>query len=167
MKYLLITFLLFSFNSHACSNWISVSELALSQKGEPAKAGCKEGEKCFCYEGINLKDAKVGMKSVDDETKPIYEEDPELGRVLVGYEQKQVEGLIVDEQKKQARLEREAQKEAELEAKKKKKEMQELAKKELLKFLTEDELGNPLSAQEIKSNAKALEKIMKENRNKK
>ena len=100
-------FMLSKANAQECRNWISVSELQRSQNGEAAKAGCKKNEKCFCYDGVDLRDAKIGMKSVDDFDKPIYEDDEELGRIHVGFEQKEVEALIIDEDKKSQRLQSE------------------------------------------------------------
>lgn len=162
MKYLIITLLLFTQTSLACDNWISVSELTRSQEGEPAKAGCKKGEKCFCYEGVNLKDASVGMKEVDDKTKPIYEDDPELGRTLVGYEKKLVEGLVVDPDKKAARLVKEAQKEQERRAKEQYNQRRREAMEVIADEIGRDDTGKFLPKEEIRQNAKKLKSVLKQ-----
>jgi hypothetical protein len=66
MKNLLILLTLFSFNSHACMNWISQSELTKALNLEAGtKAGCKKDEECFCYDKIDWHAA-----SLEDELTP-------------------------------------------------------------------------------------------------
>lgn len=57
----------------SCKNWISESQFQKSQEGKPAKAGCKKSEKCFCYDGVDLRDAEIKMVTEDILSNPIYE----------------------------------------------------------------------------------------------
>lgn len=215
MKYLIIIFFLFSLDSHACSKRVSVLELSKIQAGQSAVAGCREGSKCFCYEGLDLREVSVGMKSVDDKTKPIYQDiieteqvlkgyeqkevddeskpitdvdgnvtgyekklvDDEtkpifeevstvVGQEIVGYEQKQVEGLIVDEAKRAAKIAKKEHRELEQQKNRERKERHDEAMAELLDSLTLADDDTPLSKDEIKANVKALKDAVKDKKSK-
>ena len=79
-----------SFEIFACQNFISESEYLISKSGGPAKAGCKEREFCFCYDGLDIRDSIIVDRYVDDPEKPIkgfkealiqtyFEVDPKTG----------------------------------------------------------------------------------------
>ena len=153
----------------ACSNWISESEFQKSLEGLPAKAGCKKQEKCFCYDGVDLAISKIGYKEIDDRSKPIYEyadfetyeyqdidtEELIKGEAcpngfevsrsendcqkLLGYEQKLIEGLVVDEERKATVIaQREQRKLERIKKKKKEKDMQKAFQAWKEEMLTDD-----------------------------
>lgn len=69
-------------NASTCKNWISQSEFQKSQAGEAAKPNCKKNEKCFCYDGIDLRDAEIKMVTEDLLDRPIYDiKKPKLRQV--------------------------------------------------------------------------------------
>ena len=137
-----VLFLIGDVSAQSCKNWISESEFQKSVEGLPAKPGCKKNEKCFCYDGVDLRKSKIGMKQVDDLTKPIYEyadyivenqfDEIEEEYIVIeycpdnyqrspsehdceklsGYEQKEVEGFVEDEQRKQEVIQKENQQRA-------------------------------------------------------
>ena len=140
MKIILIGFFLINTAFSAeCENWIAISELAKSQAGEAASSGCKSGEKCFCYEGVDLREVKIGMKYVG---------------------QKLVEGLIVDEAKRAGKIEKEEQEEFKRQEKQARKARHDDAMQEFLDILTLDDNGAPLLKDQIKANVKALRDVI-------
>ena len=166
-------------NASTCSNWISESEFQKSVEGLPAKAGCKKQEKCFCYDGVDLAISKIGYKEIDDRSKPIYEyadfekfeyqdvDTEELIRgeacpsgfevsrserdceKLSGYEQKLVEGLIVDEERKVSVTSQREQEKAQRKAKKEFENQRNQAREDALEALTRRQDGTFRSKQEI------------------
>ncbi len=156
-------------NASTCSNWISESEFQKSIEGLPAKAGCKKKEKCFCYDSVDLAISKIGFKEIDDRSKPIYEyadfekfeyqdidtEELIKGEAcpngfevshgdrdcqkLLGYEQKLIEGLIVDKERKASvTSQREQRKLERIEREQKEKDMQKAFRAWKEEMLTED-----------------------------
>lgn len=172
--------------SKACKNHISKSEAIKAVNGEAAKPGCKKEEKCFCYDGINFKDAEIKMSTRDIKDKPIYEYvdlkerqsfesglgpvlKPELYceegfkrhkdrcRKLVGYEQTEPSEMLVNSQsKRQARLQKEAAEKPSKEAQKRDKEKLMETIEVIADELGRDDQGRFLSRDQIRQKVKAL-----------
>ena len=166
-------------NASTCSNWISESEFQKSVEGLPAKAGCKKQERCFCYDGVDLAISKIGYKEIDDRSKPIYEyadfekyeyQDIETKELikgeacpngfekshgdrdcekLSGYEQKLIEGLIVDKERKASVISQREQEKAQRKAKKEFENQRNQAREDALEALTRRQDGTFRSKQEV------------------
>lgn len=177
-------------NAKSCKNWISESEFLKSQENKPAKAGCKKDEKCFCYDGIDLRDAEIKMVTEDILSKPIYDiKEPKTRQVdglgpmsemekycdegydlhedkcrkIVAYEQSEpVEKLVESDLKREARLQKEADEKASQEAKKRNKEKLSEIIEVIADEIGRDDQGKFLTKEEIRLRAKELKKQSKQ-----
>lgn len=72
MKYLILILLLVISNTALpCNNWISASELEKALNLTPnAKAGCLEGEECYCYDTADFRFSDLQDEIVNGD--PIY-----------------------------------------------------------------------------------------------